>query len=356
MRVLAVAMVALGCGGPVGPSPQELEPEARAAGQPEPPPAPETAPVRDAPLEAPLDAPDDLRFPPSEDAAGDGFLHDDLLGALANARPREFKPVGTTSIVFRMKTRSPHTAAFKPRTRQHRFGWKSEIAAYRLARLLAMPEVPPAVARRLSFRDIRNALHRTVAEDQGAIDALRAGILWEPNGTVWGAAIYWIPDMEPLELDARGTRWGPWLAQGTPLASGDEGRARDVSRMIVFDVLIGNWDRFSGGNVHTQPGGGQVFVRDHNAAFGAPLPRRLRDRLLAYLERVERFSEDQLQRLERLDADAVARALSEDPVHELDALLGPRQTAELLDRRDSILSWVGALTDRYGHDAVVCFP
>ena len=349
MRALAVALLVVACGQPAGPEPQALAREEPAS--------PDEAVAAVAPeTDPPLRAPDDLRFPPSDDEVGEGFLHDDLLAALAAARPREFKPVGTTSVVFRMKTRSPPTAAFKPRTRQHRFGWKSEIAAYRLARWLAMPEVPPAVARRISFREIRTALHRNVANDQGAIDALRDGILWDPNGAVWGAAIYWIPAMEPFELDARGTRWGSWLAQETPLATGDEERARDVSRMIVFDVRIGNWDRFSGGNVHTQPGGGRVFVRDHNAAFGAPLPRRLRDRLQGYLVRVERFSRDQLLRLRRLDADAVARALAEDPVHEVDALLGPRQTAELLDRRDSILSWVGALSDRYGDEAVVCFP
>ncbi|MEM1417441.1 MAG: hypothetical protein AAGH15_21265, partial [Myxococcota bacterium] len=336
----------LGCGAP----PDALGPEPAPPAPPEAAPAPQEA----APPPVPLVPPDDLRFPPSGE--GEGFLHDDLLAALESARPREFKPVGTTSIVFRMKTRSPHTAAFKPRTRQHRFGWKSEIAAYRLARLLDMPEVPPAISRRIGYREIRDQMHASLAGDAEALEEIRDETLWNPDGAVWGAAIYWIPGMEPLELASDGTPWAAWVDQEPPLASADAERAADISRMVVFDMLIGNWDRFSGGNVHTQPGDGRVFVRDHNAAFGAPLPTRLRERLRGYLERVERFSATQLDRLRRLDADAVERTLADDPVHADDALLGPRQIAEMLDRRDAILSWVGALVDRYGADAVVCFP
>ena len=69
---------------------------------------------------------------------------------------------------------------------------------------------------------------------------------------VEGAAIYWIPDMHELGLDTKdgAARWARWLGQDGELPSREKYKAQaaDVSTMVCFDYLIGNWDRFSGAN------------------------------------------------------------------------------------------------------------
>jgi hypothetical protein len=281
---------------------------------------------------------------------------DALLAMIEDAPVRSFEPVGRTSVVFRMELAAEVDAAFKPRTRQHPWGFRAEVAAYRVARLLEMDNVPPAVTRRVSAGRIRDRLH---PDFHDAWEEIAQWTLWDPDGTVAGAAIYWIPRMRNLGLEQPGGigRLRRWLAQGGAIPGEHEELASDASTMVAFDYLIGNWDRWSGGNVQGTASGGRLFIRDHNVAFASPLPTSLHRRVRDHLTGAQRFSRSFVESVARLDADALRAELAQDPGHAAgDAILSDVQIADLMDRRRALLSYVGALVEAHGEERVLVFP
>lgn len=99
--------------------------------------------------------------------------------------------------------------------------YRSEIAAYRLSRLLGLDVVPPAVQRSI--------------------------------GGDYGAVIYWIDNVRPWDPAAPPARAGAkWSAQ--------------TARMMMFDLLIANIDR-NRGNLLVDDDG-NLYLIDHSRAFG----------------------------------------------------------------------------------------
>lgn len=293
-------------------------------------------------------------FPPGT------FDHDALLAALGGTATRQFKPSGTSAIVFRTRLRSEHSLAFKPRTRTHRDGWQREIAAYRIGRVLGIDNVAPATARRVPAWEIRDRIHPDFGGSETWRD-LYATLLPEPNDEVPGAAIYWVPELTDLGLDrGRGlSEWRTWLAQEGPICPEDRrALCRDLSNMLVFDYLVANWDRFSGGNVQglaSTPEGPRVIVRDHDVTLAGSIPTELHDRIRERLGWTERFSRRVIGAVRRLDRDALEAALATEPSHAEAPLLTPASIDGVLARRATLLSYVGALVDRYGEDVVFTF-
>ena len=126
--------------------------------------------------------------------------------------------------------------------------------------------------------------------------------------------------------------------------------ASQISQMLVFDVLVSNWDRFSsvreyyGANTHY--GQGRLISLDNGAAFHTQ--RMLK--VDALLEKIERFSRTQITALRAVEPQA------------LDDVLFPQATALERQRlevfwgqRARILAHVDALVARHGEQAVLCF-
>jgi hypothetical protein len=312
-----------------------------------------------APRAAAAEAPSPTAIPESEPPLSlleAELSQDAILVRLADAPARTFEPVGSTSVVFRMDLEGTVDAAFKPRTLQHRWGHKAEVAAYRVARLLALDNVPPAITRRIPASELRE---RLVPEFHDAWDEIHRWTVWDDDEHVTGAAIYWVPGMRSPGLDAPGgiAQLRGWLSQGGSVPADRAKLAADISTMLAFDYLIGNWDRWSGGNVQGTAAGDRLFIRDHNAAFASPLPISLHRRLRAHLHGAERFSRRFLGRLAQLDGAAVREELSHDPGHASDhPILTDAQLSDMMDRRAALLSYVGALIAAHGEAQVVAFP
>lgn len=293
-------------------------------------------------------------FPPGT------FDHDALLEALRGTATRQFKPTGTSALVFRTRLRSEHSLAFKPRTRTHRDGWQREIAAYRIGRVIGLDNVSPATARNVPAWEIRDRIHPDFAGGETWRD-LYATLVPEPTDQVPGAAIYWVPELTDLGLDrGRGlAEWRAWLAQEGPSCPEDRrALCRDLSNMVVFDYLVANWDRFSGGNVQglaSTEVGPRVIVRDHDVTLASSIPRELHDRIRERLGWTERFSRGVIDAVRRLDREAIEAALATEPAHATAPLLTPAAIDGVLERRATLISYVGALVDRYGEDAVFAF-
>ena len=354
-------VVACGSGGDAEPRPQDERPPSTQAA----PRGPATDPAdgeddpedgRVEPEREPLTTPEQVTMP------GEGaFAHDAILDGISEVRATQFKPVGTSSVVFRVQTTGEHMFAFKPPSRIRSRAPSAEVAAYRLGRLLGYDNVLPATLRDLNRRSIRSRMHPRYADEQTWLD-LEEAVHW--NGmNVTGAAIYWVPDMRDMGLDEpqRRAEWSDWIGRGGEAPEGQRPLARDLSNLIVFDYLIANWDRYSGGNLRVvgTEDSPRVVIRDNDAAFAAPLPDPIQARLRAELEKVERFSRTLVQRLQRLDAESLRRAMRNDRVEDETSatayLLTDAQMQGVLDRAATTLSWIGALVDVAGEEAVLSF-
>ena len=280
---------------------------------------------------------------------------DTILDNIENRVPRRFRQVGTTSVTLRLDLGAGIDAAFKPRTRAHPRGFLAEIAAYRVARLLGMDNVPPVVGRRIPRPLIEERFETEHPEDW---EPIRQEILWDAPGIARGAAVYWVPNMSRTDLDGYPGLGAAaeWLRVDGEIPERSQGLARDLSTMLAFDYLIGNWDRFSGGNVSTDEEGRRLFVRDHNIAFQVPLPDARYERVRGDLERSERFSRSFVERVSAMNEATLRAALAEDPLSESGPILAPGQVDGVLVRRRAFLSYVGALIAIHGADAVLAFP
>lgn len=292
--------------------------------------------------------------PASLPFVGGDLDQDEILERIQSRLPRRVRPVGTSSVTFRLDLGSSE-AAYKPRTRSHPRGYLSEIAAYRVARALGMDGVPPAVSRRMPRAGL-SARFEGDSEDEW--ETIREQILWDAPGVARGAAIYWVPRMRSTELSTLAglNEAGEWLRVDGAIPPGEERLARDLSTMLAFDYLIGNWDRFSGGNVSTDEAGARLFIRDHNVAFQAPLHGARYERVQAALERVQRFSRSFVARLAAFDEAALDAALAEDVESEMRPLLSPAQRDGLLGRRRALLSYIGARVALDGADRALPWP
>lgn len=296
----------------------------------------------------------DVGIPAARRFASSELTEDRILEALFSARLDNLRPIGTTSTTFQMQLSGAIDAAYKPETRTHPRGWAHEIAAYRLASLLGMDQVPPARVRVIE----RGQLRRHIAPDwEGNPDSLLAPLSFNANvpgsTTVRGAAIYWVPNLERGTLDQPEglARWSAWLTPGAELTPEQRILARDLASMCVFDALIGNGDRLSGGNLRTATNGMQrVIIRDHNLAFPVRWADGQRGRILEELQRTRRFPRALVEALRDLDAISLARASHDEIVGEL---LDESQREAVLERRAMILSYVGALVEEHGESRVL---
>lgn len=280
---------------------------------------------------------------------------DAVLDILRQATPTAFRPVGSTSTVFKMTLDAPFAAAFKSATHKRPNGPAAEVAAYRLARCLGLSNVPPAISRRIPLAALRVAF-----QDQPGHtwDDVSARMLRDEFDNVRGVAIYWIPDMVDLGIDGRAglTRWGGWLRQGQPLPTASRSVAAHISTMLVFDYLIGNFDRFSGGNARGDVAGEILYLRDHDVAFPGRLGKRVHRRVLERMLRAQRFSRSFYESLVELDRGCFVRELARDPAWDNGKLLDHRSIDGVFERRETAKTHVESLIQLHGEESVLVFP
>lgn len=292
---------------------------------------------------------------PPEFFAGTLLLQDDILRELSRARFLTFRPVGKTSVVFRSSLESPLRAAFKVATGRRPAGATAEIAAYRLSRCLGVANVPPALHRRVSRYQLRTGLESGFLAQW---PALEQRLLVAADGFVDGAAIYWIEGLRDLGLEPprEAARVLAWLQLGAEIPAEKRPLAGQLSTLFAFDYLIGNWDRWSGGNLKGDDAGDLVYMRDHDSAFATKLGEGLQRRMLEPTRKTERYSRSFIDALVRLTPEAYARELALDPGLVGRNAVDPRAIAGVFDRRATLLSRVAALVDEHGEAAILAFP
>ncbi|MCS6900682.1 MAG: hypothetical protein RMJ98_13980 [Myxococcales bacterium] len=239
-------------------------------------------------------------------------------------------------------------AVFKAEQRNASSNYRAEIAAYHLDRWLGLGRVAPVAGRALPLAWLRAHL----ATDSATLARLDQEVLVEGN-RVWGALIAWHNKTPVVAEPPSG-----WLLRMSP---SDLGEPREQilawSDMILFDTLIDNTDRWSGGNVMTLGPGGPLIFLDNASAF---LGHRVRQGafLSKPLVQVCRFRRSTVEALRRVGPDAprehrLSARMASSLATDLAAPVLTSAHLEALDARLArVLQHIEGCLERYGEEAL----
>jgi hypothetical protein len=259
------------------------------------------------------------------------------------ANPISGKSVGHTSVVFKLGLEGGLPVAYKPRSTRGDHRYRGEIAAYRLARALSLENVPLALPRSFDFAPLQAAV---------GSEKIFAEVVKEPDETVRGALMPWIKGLEfiPLESAEWMPKWKAWLGADGAIPADQRDLAAQISDLLAFDLVTGNWDRWSGGNIAIDRARGLLLYVDNDGAFFDPVPVKEMKRPAALFEGVDRFSRRFVAALRTVD---VATAVGEERPGE--PLLSPRLVAQCDARRKRVLAVVDAKIAKRGEASVLAF-
>lgn len=259
---------------------------------------------------------------------------------------RAMKSIGHTSVVFQIELDSGQKLAFKPSSKRGKDRWRGEIAAYELDKALGLGRVPPVCRRTYPLARLKELLPK---------EAPLGDVIAADDGTVTGAAIPWITGLQflALEKEPLRTQTKEWLGtrDAGAIPADKVALAAQLSTMVVFDAITGNWDRYSGGNVGLDASGTNVLFIDNDAAFmeGAP-PKDLAANV-ARVEATERFSRALVKGLRSIDVDKVLGALPTGG-----ALLQDPMRKTIAERIAKVLKIIDAKIAKSSESAVLPFP
>jgi len=252
----------------------------------------------------------------------------------------ERNPGGAT-ITLRIRLGDGRRAVLKPEQKHSASNLRSEIAAYHVDRILGFGRTAVVVGRNVSLEYLRQ--HLLHAETDAAFMKRFDEEVVARDGLVATAVIAWhagrLANAQPPK------EWTKGLRLADPVAEELVGRLPEWSDMMVFDFLIDNTDRWSGGNVLSLGAGGPLIFLDNAAGF-APWRIARNETLASRLEPICRFRRATIDALQSVgptvEADRrlgalLRRSLSRDP---LAPVLGERQYSALDARVEQLLQHV----------------
>jgi len=268
------------------------------------------------------------------------LIEEDIVRALTESPIASARNVGNTSINLRCDLDGPIDGAFKPAETRHVDHWRAEIGAFRVAQLLGLDRVPPAVFRRVS------------RDELAGVDTSR---LLFRGGWSRGAMIYWVPVLRRAGIFSGEalTQWTNQLVVGVEMPPDARRRAGEISTLISYDFIIGNWDRWHGTNTLVDAHGGLVY-RDNNGGFLEPLPRWKMEIIFSFLQRVQRFSRRFVDQVRAMTLASLRRAIAND-ADGTEPLLNDAQLRAMMRRRATFLEYVDALVGIHGASEVYFF-
>lgn len=301
----------------------------------------------------PIDAPGDGRARETADsaAASDGAARADAH-ALLGAPPVRARSIGHTSVVLKLELEGGGAAAFKPESARGPGRYRGEIAAYRLAKWLALPNVPDAFVRTFD----RDALVAAAGGASSETGRLLVSELRPRDGRlVDGALLPWRArlDMLPLEREPRRSEVLAWLRHDVSIAERDRSLAAQVSRLLAFDWLTGNWDRWSGANIAWDEPTKTLLFIDNDGAFYPRPPEAALARTRSMLEAADRVPRALVDKVRSLDEATLRAALGADAAGA--PLLADRVVLSVVARARAYVELVDKKSAKLGDGAVLFF-
>lgn len=264
---------------------------------------------------------------------------------------------GGSSLSLRLDFESGSRAACKPVQVHMHSQPRREIAAYRLNRLLGLSSVPPAAGRRFTVAEVADRFRADKPRDR---TRFLAEAVPERDGSLLGQVSFWVPDLtsatlEGFDIDSTEgvVTWKRYLTVGVDIAPESMPLIAQISDLVLFDFIINNSDRWSGGNLKSSQKGRTLVFLDNTLAFGGDPNGH--NRVRTYLFRSQKFSRRLIERLRRLDNDQLEEALTTD-IDPFPHLLERNEIRAVLKRRDYAVRYVDELVQQHGEDAVLAFP
>lgn len=225
-----------------------------------------------------------------------GEYDDEILAKLCSLQVKTIRPLGGgSSIKLRVTFVDGSHAAVKPnQLRITRY--QAEVAAYKLGRALGLGVVPPSCVRTFS----KEALQANMPKDLR--ERMDQELVVDDKGNVKTAVIQWVPGLRNIKLE-QADWWRPLLKHGEPIPSGKHKRVAEISTLLLFDYLLLNFDRWSGGNT-TEADGEMVYI-DQGAGFGPDKKHGHSRLMLKTLKWSERFPRNVAHSLFQLDLPAL---------------------------------------------------
>lgn len=287
----------------------------------------------------------------------DGVADDVLLEPLRTGNVVKVKVnKGGSSISLRLDFDNGARAAFKPNQTNMQTIPRKEVAAYRINRLLGLNSVAPALGREFHMDDIIASL---VPDHAYHLPRLEAEMVRD-DGFVAGELSWWIPIITYAEIggfridSVEGiVTWKRYLAIGGKIPPRDRSMAAQISDMLLFDFVINNMDRWSGGNTRASADGSTLYFMDNTLSFGVDPDGHPKS--LVYLQRSQRFSRSMVTALRNLDKRQLGEAL-EYEVEPFEELLTEAEARAVLSRRDVALDYIEQLIEMHGEAEVLVFP
>jgi hypothetical protein len=251
-----------------------------------------------------------------------------------------------TTIKFKAVMADGTKASLRPAQPNDAGYHRADVAAYLLARALGLGTVAPACLRTVTREQLLGA-----DGAQRIADHLTRDVTWSADGkTVEASVVLWVDHVRSAELERDQAAWRPLLAQASALAEAPEAlrhHAAEGSRLVAWDFLIANWDRWSGSNTFRIGKDGPYVWLDNAAGFGH-YSAASKHRNESQLAPVERFSRAFVRALRVVTDEQLRRALAP-------AGLSSRELKQLYERRDALLHHVDALVAKHGAERVLCF-
>ena len=255
---------------------------------------------------------------------------------------------GGSSISLRVSFASGARAAFKPLQTNPQTVPRKEVASYRLNRWFGLNVVPPATMRTLHHDDLVTLL---AADSTWAKARIEKESIFDAEGFTRGEVSFWIPSIIDARLDSADQvkQWTEWMTIGNEVPPERVNLMTQLSRLLIFDMLQNNSDRFSGGNLLTSPDGKTLFWMDNT--FGFQVDANGNEKCRTYIRKSQKFSRSFVARLRQLDFNELRAALAAEP-----GVLRDEEMKSVIQRKDWVVKYIDGLIAQHGESQVLVFP
>lgn len=279
-----------------------------------------------------------------EDNVTRGEIEEDrLLGQLRSSAVATAWVLSDRSLSLKIRLKPGGKAVFKPLLR-HDFRALKEVAAFRVAKCLGLNNIPPSTLKKVPLPRIQRLVE---ISDVNVAAALNERAAQDSTGSLPGAVIAWIDGLDDQGIQSLGGNQAMFQLLSRSGRAANPILAHDAAQMVVFDYLVGNWDRFSGANFFLTPDQMGLVWLDHNNSF-ARLSEGQLERLERVLRKMEWFPADLMERIEKLVVSDIKECLAEEPGNEDYPLLDESELQRLLERRRTLLARLKSLAGRFG--------